>query len=159
MVSSIPFVVYWPTTQPGCQNKKCTYVNNKCLRSRNIRIITLTVEGLNECDCDVHKKVGVELLYNSVKTGSQLAWIPDLLVTECGRESQHLAERALKPSIEQFGDQTTQREDAGMRTGPWLSSTGERERNAIMANRLKVNMLQLCSVSNSLSNKVRGIFF
>ena len=33
--------------------------------------ITLTVDGLNECNCDVHKKVGVELLYNSVKTGSQ----------------------------------------------------------------------------------------
>ncbi len=33
----------------------------------------MTVDGLNECDCDVHKKwVDVELLYNSVKTVSQL---------------------------------------------------------------------------------------
>ena len=45
-----------------------------------------------------------------------------------------------------------------------LSSPGERERNAVMANRVGVNMLQFCSVSNSLShttlsNKVRGIFF
>ena len=48
--------------------------------------------------------------------------------------------------------------------GPRLSSSGEWERNAVMANRVKVNMLQFCSVSNSLShttlsNKVRGIFF
>ena len=63
------------------------------------------------------------------------------------------------------------REDAGMRicpreawsAGPWLSSPGELEKNAVMANRVGVNMLQCCSVSNSLShnpfNKLRGIFF
>ena len=32
---------------------------------------------------------GVELLYNSVKTGSQLVWRPDPLVTRCRRESQY----------------------------------------------------------------------
>ena len=31
-------VVYWPTTWWGCQNRKCTCVNNRCIRSRNIRI-------------------------------------------------------------------------------------------------------------------------
>ena len=50
-------VVYWHTTRPGCQNRKCTNVNNRCIRSRNIRIITLTVDGLDECNCDAHKKV------------------------------------------------------------------------------------------------------
>ena len=123
--------------------------------------------------CDAHKKkVGVELLYNSVRTGSQLVWRPDQLETRCGRESQHQAEGALRPPINQFGDQTSWREDAGMRTchreaglqGPPLSSPAERERNAVMASRVGVNMLQFCSVSNSLShtilsNKVRGVFF
>ena len=33
-----PNVVYWPTTRPGSQNRKCTCVNNRCIRSRNIRI-------------------------------------------------------------------------------------------------------------------------
>ena len=33
---------------------------------------------------------GVELLYNSVKTGSQLVWRSDPLVTSCGRASQRL---------------------------------------------------------------------
>ena len=51
-------VVYWPTTRPGCQNRKCTYVNNRCIRSRNIRIITLTVDVLNESNCDAQKKKG-----------------------------------------------------------------------------------------------------
>ena len=52
--------------------------------------------------CDAHKeKVGVELLYNSVKTGSPLVWRPDLLVTRCGRESQHPAEWAPWPPVEQ----------------------------------------------------------
>ena len=34
---------------------------------------------------------GIELLYNSVKTGSQLVWTPEPLVTRCGRGSQHPA--------------------------------------------------------------------
>ena len=85
----------------------------------------------------------IELSYNSVKTGSQLVWRPDPLMTRCGRESQH----------QQSGS-----------SGPRLSSPRERERNTVMANRVRINMLQFCSVSNSLShttlsNKVRGIFF
>ena len=39
-------IVYSLTTHPGCQNRKSTYVNNRCILSRNIRIITLTVDGL-----------------------------------------------------------------------------------------------------------------
>ena len=54
-----------------------------------------------------------------------------------------------------------------MRSGPLcpqLSSSRERERNTVRVNRMRVNMLQFCSVSNSLShmnlsNKVRGIYF
>ena len=122
--------------------------------------ITLTVDGLNECDCDVHKKkVGVELLYNSVHRKF------DQLETRCGKESQHQAEGAIRPPINQFGDQTSWREDAGMRTcpreagppGPRLSSPGERERNTVKANRVGVNMLQFCSVSKSLSHKTLSI--
>ena len=70
-------------------------------------------------------------------------WKPDPLVTRCGRESQHPAVCA---------------------PGSRLSSIGERERKTVMANRVRVNMLQFFSVSNclshtTLSNKVRGIFF
>ena len=75
----------------------------------------------------------IELLYNSLKTGSQLA----------------------------LGDQKSCRNDAvekastQQRAGPLgrrLSCTRVRERNAVMANRVGVNMLQFCSVSNSLSH-------
>ena len=45
----------------------------------------------------------IELLYNSMKTGSQLVWRPNQLVIRCGRESQHPAEGALGTPI-QFGD-------------------------------------------------------
>ena len=34
----------------------------------------------------------IELLYNSLKTGSQLVWRSQSLETRCGRESQHPAE-------------------------------------------------------------------
>ena len=50
---------------------------------------------------DAHKKMGVELLYNTLKTGSQLVWRPDPLVTRCGRESQHPAEWAHRLPVEQ----------------------------------------------------------
>ena len=47
----------------------------------------------------------IELLYNSVKTGSQLVWRPvwrpDPLVTRCGRESPHPVEWAPGPPVEQ----------------------------------------------------------
>ena len=78
-----------------------------------------------------------------------------------------------RQEVSSFGDQTSWRKDAvektsnQQRSGPpglRLSNPGERKRNAAMANRMRVNMLQFCSVSNSLShtnpfNKVRGIFF
>ena len=41
--------------------------------------------------------------------------------------------------------------------GPQLSSPGEQERNAIMAMRVGVNMLQFCSVSNSISHTTLSI--
>ena len=78
----------------------------------------------------------------------------------------------VKTGRQSVGDQMSWRQDAVEKTStqqsgplaPRLSSPGERERNAVMANRVRVNMLQFCSVSNSLShttlsNKVRGIFF
>ena len=47
--------------------------------------------------CDAHKKVGVELLYNSVHRKF------NQLETRCGRESQHPAKAALRPLIESWG--------------------------------------------------------
>ena len=43
----------------------------------------------------------IELLYNLVKIGSQWVWRPDPLVTRCGTESQHPAEWASRPPVEQ----------------------------------------------------------
>ena len=83
----------------------------------------------------------IELLYNSVKTGSQLVfWRPDPLVTRCSRGSQHPAEWAPRHPVEHQ----------------------ENGKETLMVIRVGVNMF--CSVSNSLShttlsNKVRGIFF
>ena len=75
--------------------------------------------------CDAHKKmVGVELLYSSVHMKFKQ------LEFRCGRVNQHPAEWAPEP---------------------WLSSIGERERNAVLAIRVGVIMSQFWSVSNSLS--------
>ena len=80
----------------------------------------------------------IELSYNSVKTGSQLVWRPNQLVIRCGRESQHPAEGASGPPIEQFGDWRVWRQDVVEKTNtqqkagspaPRLSNPGERERH------------------------------
>ena len=152
-------------TWPGCQNRKCTYVNNRCIRSRNIRIISLTMDRLKECNCDAHKKkVGVELLYNSVKTGSQLVWRPDHLETRCGRESQHPAEGALRPLIGSWGSDELEircgRENQlSERLGPQAPSWAIQEngKETLMAIRVGFNMLQFCSVFNSLSHTTLSI--
>ena len=81
--------------------------------------------------CDAHKKkVGVELLYNSVH--------------------RKFSQLEIRPVGEKMLDWGTCLRKAGP-PGPRLSSPEERERNAVMANRVRVNMLQFCSVSNSLS--------
>ena len=74
-----------------------------------------------------------------------------------------LSEQEIQSVGDKMLDRGTCPRDAGP-PGPRLSSPGERERNAVMANRVAVNMLLFCSVSNSLShttlsNKVRGIFY
>ena len=50
-------VAYWPPTRSSCQKKKCTCVNNRCIRSKiSDQGMALAVDGLNW--------VGVEQLYN-----------------------------------------------------------------------------------------------
>ena len=86
--------VYWPTTQPGCQNRKCTYVNN--IWSTNSGVWPWLCMDWISAICDAHKKkVGVELLYNSVKTGNQLVWWPHQLERRCWNEN--MSQRGLAP--------------------------------------------------------------
>ena len=86
----------------------------------------------------------IELLYNSVWTGTQ-SWSQDELETICGRENS-----------------TQQKAGA---PGPRLSSPGEQQRHTAMSGgNGKVNMLQSLfslelPLTHNLSNKVRGIFF
>ena len=73
IVINIQNVAYWPTTRPGWQNRKCTYVNNRCIRSRNIRIITLTVDGLNECNLWRPQEEGGVNYYITECTGNSIS--------------------------------------------------------------------------------------
>ena len=77
-------------------------------------------------------KWAVELLYNSVKTGNQLVWGPEKLERRCGRESQHSAE--------------------SWAPGPPVEHQENEKDTTLMAIRVGVNMLEFCSLSNSLSH-------
>ena len=89
----------------------------------------------------------IELLYNSVKTGSQWVWRPVSLETRWWQEAVEKAR--------------TQQSGPPM---PQVEQHQENGKETLMAIRVGVNMLQFCSVPNSLShtnlsNKMRGIFF
>ena len=75
--------------------------------------------------CDAHKKVGVELLYNSVHRKV------NQLETSCGRESQHPAEWALRPLIEQLeircGRENQHPERLGTQAPGWAAQENGKE--------------------------------
>ena len=75
----------------------------------------------------------IELIYNSIKTGSQLVWRPDQLEARGGRESQHPAEGALRTPDWVWGSEEMEkwccRENSTQQRagspGLWLSNPGE----------------------------------
>ena len=75
--------------RPGCQNSKCTCVNNWCIRSRNIRIITLTVDRLNECEIVTPTRRRWTLNYYITQLQLEIRWGSDELEIRCGRENQN----------------------------------------------------------------------
>ena len=107
-------------------------------------IITLTVDGLNECEIVTlaGRRVDVKLLYNPGEDRKTVSWRSDEL--EAVAVGEKMLERGTCPR------------KAGP-SGPRLSIPGERERNTVMAIRVEVNMLQFCSFSNSLSNTTLSI--
>ena len=94
----------------------------------------------------------IELLYNSVKTGSQLVWREDAVEKNSTRQNGPSG-----PPIE-FGDQTSlkTRCDGGSQHPAESWAPGppveQRERDPDGHKSGKVNMLLFCSVSNSLSH-------
>ena len=87
---------------------------------------------LGKSNTKVSEKYCRALVYNSVKTGSQLVWGSESLETRCVR-------------------------DASRRVGPrafgWATLENEKD-STLMAIRVGVNMLQFCFVSNNLSHTV-----
>ena len=119
------FVAYWPRL--SSQKKNCTSVNNRCIRSKisGDQGWPWLSRGWIECEIVTlaWRRVEVKLLYNHGDRKFRLVGEKMLEWEPCPRE-------------------------AGP-TGPRLSSPWERERNAVLAIRVGVNMLQFCSVSNS----------
>ena len=111
----------------------------------------------------------IELLYNSVRqevrrVEDQTSWrsgsrSTDESETRCGRESHHLAEGALGTPDGVWGPDQFERRcwNENMSQRGWVSRPPvkhqENEKDTtLMAIRVAVNILQFCSVSNSLSH-------
>ena len=122
VLTGIIYVSYWLPTQPSCQNKKCTSVNNWCIRSKiGDQGMALTVVGLNW--------VGVKQWYNP--GDRKFRWVREKML-ECPRRDW-----TPRPLVEQ-----------PRRTG---------KKGCDSQKSLGVNMLQFCSVSNSLSHTTLSI--
>ena len=106
--------------------------------------------------CDAYKKkVDVKLLYNSVHRKF------NQLKTRCSWESQHPAEGILRPPIKQLGFRPVgeKRLDwgicprwAGRQAPGWAAQENGKETRLWTIELVGVNMLQFCSVYNSLSH-------
>ena len=118
--------------------------------------------------------------YSDGQLWGDIEWVLNYYITQCtgnsislerrcGREKQHPAESwtlwvlETRPVWRQdVVEKASTQQRAGPRASIW--ATLENEKETLMAIRVGVNMLQFCSVCNSLShttlsNKVRGIFF
>ena len=105
-------VVYWPTTRPGCQNRKCTCVNNWCIWSRNsrenldrgwdewVQFVTPTRRRwvmnyyISQCTGnsirwrrDAEEKASTQ--QRGPSDSPLISWGSDELEIRCGRENQH----------------------------------------------------------------------
>ena len=113
--------------------------------------------------CDAHKKkVGIELLYNSVhrkfnQFGDQTSWRQDAVEKANTQQREPSGPRLISWGSDELEIRCGRENEHPERLGPQLSSPRERERNAVMANRVGVNMLQFCLVSNSLSHTTLSI--
>ena len=123
-------VIYLPTTRPGCQNRKCTYVNNRCIQSRNSSV-ALTVDGWMSAICDAHKKVDVELLYNSVQLGDQTSWREDAEEKARTQQRESSGPRLSSLEIRPVGEKMLEWEHVPERLGPqapgWAAQENRKE--------------------------------
>ena len=101
----------------------------------------------------------IELLYNSVKTGSQLVSRPDPLVTRCGRESHHPAEGALgtpdwvwRPVGEKMLEWEHVPERLGSQVPGWAAQENQNDTRRCLELLGRSICCSLCSVPNSLSH-------
>ena len=120
------FVAYLPPTRPSYQKKKCTCLNNRRIRSR--------ISGDQGRPWLSRGWIERKIV---MLAGSW--WTTNYYITPVTGSSDQL-ERMLE-----WGPCPRE----ARAPGPRLSSPKERERNAVMAIRVGVNMLQFCSVSNS----------
>ena len=97
-------------------------------------------------------------------TGNSISWGSDELEIRCCWESQHPAEGAPRPRLisleirpvdEKMLDWGTCSREAGPQAPVWATQGNGKE--TLMAIRVGVNMLQFCSVPNSLSHTALSI--
>ena len=119
-------VTYWPSTELSI--KRCTCVNNRCIRSKISGYHLDLLTGWIRCNCDAHRKqVDVKQLYNQVP---QTAWVS--CSSSCSsRQWEPAPDRGLGPS------------------GPRLNSTAEWGRSAAIVRGTWSQYVAICSVSNS----------
>ena len=133
---SVDCVAYWPPTRSSCQNKKCTCVNNRRIRSKisGEQGRPWLSRGWTECE---------------IVTLAGSRWSSNYYITPATRSSDQLERRCWNKNHVSA--------EAGP-PGHRLSSPGEGGRKAMIAIRVGGSICcSLCSVSNSLSHTILSI--
>ena len=80
-------VTYWPSTELSI--KRCTCVNNWCIRLKILGYHLDLWMGWVRCNCDTHRKqVGIKQLYNQVPQTAWVSWSQSVGVQVAVRSSE-----------------------------------------------------------------------
>ena len=146
-------VTYWPSTELSI--KRCTSVNNRCIRLKISGYHFDLWTGWIRCNCDTYKKqVDVKQLYNPVP---QMVWVS-------------WSQLQLEFKLQFEAVRTSSQQRAWALSEPWLSSPAEWERSADIIRGTRGQYVAVCSVSNSpltllqpfrnpIENKVWEVYF
>ena len=119
-------VTYWSSTELSI--RRCTSVNNRCIRSKISGYHLDLWTSWIQCNCNAHwKQVDIKQLYNQVPQTAWVSWS-----SSCSsRQREPAPDRGLRPS------------------GPWLSSPAEWGRSAAILRGTWDQYVAVCAVSNS----------
>ena len=149
------FVAYWPPTRPSCQNKKCTCVNNRCIRSKISGNQGRPWLSRGSIECEIVTLAGSR-------------WVSNYYITPATGSSDQMAFRAWSQCSRSSCGNQLSAERLGPQAPGWAAQENGKEillYSQKSGGQYVEDLFSLQLPSHTvkpfvtLSNKMRGIFF